>query len=562
MSLVGNLEDLSLPDILQIVSLSRKSGILTIEKKDQQGRIFIREGKVIQTVSPRSGRTLGEILSARGLIREEDLKKALATQASGEKKELLGSILISMGLIRQEVLEKVVQEQIEESIVYFLSWREGTFSFELSNIESRGEVSVDPHAFILEKGIDTQWLVLEGTRLMDERSRAGTGTEEASAPSAGEEGGEGGTPEGRAAVVLVDDDPIFRDLVKERLTRLNYRVVACEGSDEGIKAAEEFSPAFPPTVITDIVYPTSDGRGFLGGLELIEKLNKSRPEIPVIAVTAYPDENVRSKTAEFGASHFLVKPSGTGNVEEEEKAFFDGLAAALAEVGGLEGAPDKEKEEAPDRSEREGLIEAIDEKKSALAVGENNLSEAGLDRDEMALLQDMMRELQDPRATSEIGLLILRFAAELLNRAVLFIVKGGRAVGLGGFGIEGPGSVRGISIPLDKPSFLGEVVQRRGPCRGPVVHTEWNVKLMEGLGGKTPAEAIAIPLVAGGRVRVVLYGDNLPADQPLPRTEALEIFLVQAGLTLERVLLEKKLREGGSPGGPAEAREDRRGKDS
>jgi len=59
MSLVGNLEDLSLPDILQIVSLSKKSGVLTIEKEGHQGRIFIREGRVIQTISPRSGKTLG-----------------------------------------------------------------------------------------------------------------------------------------------------------------------------------------------------------------------------------------------------------------------------------------------------------------------------------------------------------------------------------------------------------------------------------------------------------------------------------------------------------------------
>ena len=63
MSLVGNLEDLSLPDILQIVSLSKKSGILLLEREGQQGKILIRQGRVIQTVSPRPGRTLGEIFA-------------------------------------------------------------------------------------------------------------------------------------------------------------------------------------------------------------------------------------------------------------------------------------------------------------------------------------------------------------------------------------------------------------------------------------------------------------------------------------------------------------------
>jgi predicted RNA-binding protein YlqC (UPF0109 family) len=59
MSLVGNLEDLSLPDILQIVSLSRKSGILMLEREGQQGKIIIRQGRVIQTISRARARRSG-----------------------------------------------------------------------------------------------------------------------------------------------------------------------------------------------------------------------------------------------------------------------------------------------------------------------------------------------------------------------------------------------------------------------------------------------------------------------------------------------------------------------
>ena len=97
MSLVGNLEDLSLPDILQIVSLSKKSGVLILQQEELEGKIFIREGRVIQTVSPRSGKTLGEILTAQGLISQEDLKKCLEVQASETEKELLGAIMIRLG---------------------------------------------------------------------------------------------------------------------------------------------------------------------------------------------------------------------------------------------------------------------------------------------------------------------------------------------------------------------------------------------------------------------------------------------------------------------------------
>ncbi len=583
MSLVGNLEDLSLPDILQIVSLSRKSGILTIEREELKGKIFIREGRVTQTVSPRAGKTLGEILTAQGLISPENLKKCLETQAAEEEKELLGAIMIRTGAIEQEVLEKVVRGQIEEAIVYFLSWKEGAFNFELSEIKGRGEISVDAHAFILETGIDTQWLVLEGTRMLDERQRGGGGpaVEDTVADAFAEEDTSAeGEAAHRGGIVLVDDDPVFRDLAKEKLGRLDYRVVACEGTEEGLKGVKEFPPAAPPVVVTDIVFPTSDGRGFLGGLELIEKLRHSQPDVPIIAITAYPDENVKIKVAGFGVSHFLIKPSGAeAEGKEAQNRFFAQLLEMLAEARSESAGPAKV-EEAPGPEEREQPIETIEEappsppaedERPPAAVAEEEvpvdleevaspqgsvLPTSGLGGSELALLQEMMSELQNPRATSEIGLLILRFASEVLNRAVLFVVKGGKAVGLGGFGVETPpggkGGIRGIAIPLDEPSVLEEVVNRRAAYRGPVVDTAANVRLMKELGGKTPAEAVAIPLVAGGKVRVILYGDSLPDDQPLPATQTLEIFLTQAGLTLERVLLEKKLQErGGKQSGGA-----------
>jgi CheY-like chemotaxis protein len=310
---------------------------------------------------------------------------------------------------------------------------------------------------------------------------------------------------------------------------------------------KDFSRTFPPIVVTDIVYPTSDGRGFLGGIELVEKLRREQPEVPLIVVTAYPDDKVASKVSGLGVKHFLTKPTGAeGEGEGAGRKFYDRLEAALEEC--RSAAAPAPRKEAPGKGEREVLVEAIGEKKAAIAEKESSLPSAGLNRDEMTLLQDMMQELQNPRATSEIGLLILRFAAEVLNRAALFVVKGGRAVGLGGFGVEvsgkeRKGGVRGVAIPLDEPSIMGEVVRLNGAYRGPVAHTPWNVRLMEQLGGQTPPEAVAIPLKANGKVRVILYGDNLPDSGPLPGTQALEIFLAQAGLTLERVLLEKKLQE-------------------
>ena len=44
MSLVGNIEDLGLSDILQIVSLSKKSGVLYLSQKNRHGNIYFSLG--------------------------------------------------------------------------------------------------------------------------------------------------------------------------------------------------------------------------------------------------------------------------------------------------------------------------------------------------------------------------------------------------------------------------------------------------------------------------------------------------------------------------------------
>ena len=77
MSLVGNLEDLGLGEILQIVSLSRKSGVLTLCSRGREGNIVFRQGQVIRATSPAYREGLGEVLVRKGLI-DNGLASAIA----------------------------------------------------------------------------------------------------------------------------------------------------------------------------------------------------------------------------------------------------------------------------------------------------------------------------------------------------------------------------------------------------------------------------------------------------------------------------------------------------
>jgi hypothetical protein len=88
--------------------------------------------------------------------------------------------------------------------------------------------------------------------------------------------------------------------------------------------------------------------------------------------------------------------------------------------------------------------------------------------------------------------------------------------------------VRSIVIPLGEPSVLAEVVRRQETLKGPVAKTRWNRHLIDQLGGQEPLEAMAVPMIVGGAVNVVRYGDNLPEAREIGPLDALRVLMGEA----------------------------------
>jgi len=63
------------------------------------------------------------------------------------------------------------------------------------------------------------------------------------------------------------------------------------------------------------------------------------------------------------------------------------------------------------------------------------------------------------------------------------------------------------------------------------------------VGGSRPDVVLALPLVVDNKVALIVYGDNLPDLKSIRGVETLEIFMNQAGMALEKALLERKLAE-------------------
>ncbi|MEK6598738.1 MAG: DUF4388 domain-containing protein [Deltaproteobacteria bacterium] len=164
----------------------------------------------------------------------------------------------------------------------------------------------------------------------------------------------------------------------------------------------------------------------------------------------------------------------------------------------------------------------------------------------LALLRSMIFELQNPRSSSEITLMILRFASEIMNRAVLFIVKRDTIEGLGQFGVvlkngDPNRRIKGMRISTEEESIFKEAIFRKMTIKKSLEHIPAHEYLVNELGGRWPSESFLVPLLVSGRVAALLYGDNAPEEKPVGDTESLEIFLAQAGIAMERTLLERRL---------------------
>jgi hypothetical protein len=171
---------------------------------------------------------------------------------------------------------------------------------------------------------------------------------------------------------------------------------------------------------------------------------------------------------------------------------------------------------------------------------------------ELAELRSMMTEIQRrPEAsTGEIALLALRYATRILNRGVLLGVSSRGITGIGQFGVGRSNDdtpnvtnrIRHIQIPLNEPSVLAEVIERKVTYHGRLEQCPWNNYLVDQLGGLVPPEVVVTPILVEGRVAILIYGDNLPGGHPITSIHGLELLAIEAGLAIEKNILREKLR--------------------
>lgn len=104
-----------------------------------------------------------------------------------------------------------------------------------------------------------------------------------------------------ANILVVEDDPTIRELVRLHLASANHEVITAVDGLQGLQLAVSKRPDI---IISDVQMPNMDGFGMLAAV----RANDQTASIPVIFLTALDDRDSFRKSMNLGADDFLNKP--------------------------------------------------------------------------------------------------------------------------------------------------------------------------------------------------------------------------------------------------------------
>ncbi|GAA0137728.1 hypothetical protein YSY43_45690 [Paenibacillus sp. YSY-4.3] len=103
-------------------------------------------------------------------------------------------------------------------------------------------------------------------------------------------------------VMIVDDEPLFRDYMRSKLDWASHGFHICCEAANGREALEEAKENRPDLAFIDISMP------FIDGLQLAELLKQTQPDISVVFVTGHSEFDYARQAIRLGAQDYLLKP--------------------------------------------------------------------------------------------------------------------------------------------------------------------------------------------------------------------------------------------------------------
>lgn len=580
MSLTGNLEDLPLLDIIQIVSFSKKTGYLSIHVGGEVGAILFDDGLVVcafnwdtpQLDARADGlppATRDELLRTRIEIALEQLIRLREGQFGFNLAERLPETLAGRAIARETLSAGINAQELLLNLTRGIDEdrRDSRHAIEASFADPHEEFHPDPEPTpatgfappsdgpstlrpdALALGEPTA--ALQPTPDFSEDTSPAIRIEHAAdgaAPAVDESPDDAEPLAGLVTrptaavpspaiphhILLVDDEGDVRQMLALRFAEAGYNVEEADGPDEALKLAARLSKnGIDFVLVTDLNMPASGGASFQGGFEVVKRLWKMKLHPPVLMMTETPGGAVRARARQMGIEHVVLKPGlsrlDPGHFEQDVRAFAESVVnlhlPELAASGSVARPTER-----PAPAKPVHVAEPPDE----------------LSR-QFRLLQQRLDDLRRSGDAARIAVLVMKVAREFFERALLLLVKNDELRGLGGFGPAPRGRhlnllAREIAVPLVESSVFLDVVTSRQAFNGPPPEGRWSGYLLQRIGRFHSTGIALIPLLTHRQTTAVLFGDNPETGRPFRRLEPLEVFVDQAGVTLENVFLQRKIQ--------------------
>jgi len=125
-------------------------------------------------------------------------------------------------------------------------------------------------------------------------------------------------------ILVVDDEPdvelLFRQRFRQDVRAGRFAMEFAQSAAAALQRISDVRGAPLILILSDINMPG------MSGLELLPKARAARPDVPVIMITAYGDDDTKRKALEGGAKPLLTKPIDFATLRDE-------IEARLGQVG-------------------------------------------------------------------------------------------------------------------------------------------------------------------------------------------------------------------------------------
>ena len=539
MSLNGKLEDVSLADVMQFVHLGRRTGTLSLSRGSEEAEIGFHRGQIVNAWGEGCLR-LSDLLIQKDLVGRDGMLSLLQQQASEQPRRSLGQILVASGTLEFDTIRQAIEEQIEETIYRLVTWSTGSFEFALDELKPIEDIAMYPGDVIPKLDLNTQMVLLEASRIMDEARKHEV---EGGDPSAVMQGRQRPRIEGPEPVTAppVEEAPDRGTLGEEMALDSVSEVIEGIDLDLALDAGEDLLPEAANRRL-QIVSP--DRR-------LADELEKIiQPEIAQV---------VRVPLREAG-TRLPGEPTPTIvvlDLREGRHAVDDLLAIRRSRprtsIIGLVDSP-----ELTTQAFEAGAVAAISADPVAVAACFHSLvrtlQDAGptstrSQRAGFARLRRVLADIRSGLLSATMALNLMHIISESVERAVLFLVRQDSLSALGAFGFGADGRplaeiTRQLVLPIDTDNVLVRCIADGQPRSLGFDQAQLPSDLAQLLGRPRNGQIVVFPVMGSERVISVVYTDNGSSSRAIEDIELLELATAQVGVAFENELLRRQMGSG------------------